>query len=199
MILNNNSTVRNLRVLPALLCALFGEARVVASDFSVTTPGGAFAYTINGAGSNPTLTLIRGATYTFAVNSDSFHPFQVLSGGAVNNNTSSGTVTYTVPNVASNYIYWCSIHHFGGTIVTVAPPAPPAIKILSLLVNSNLTLRSTGTNTWSVIPEYKTNLSTTNWFALTVQTNRFLTGTNETICGKPPGSPILIRIRSQPQ
>ena len=51
-----------------------------------------------------------------------------------------------------------------------------------------------------MIPEYKTNLISTNWFALTVQTNRFADGTNDTICGLPQGAggAVFIRINSQP-
>ena len=85
-----------------------------------------------------------------------------------------------------------------GDILTVAAPEPPAITILSLSVDTNIVLVSTGTNTWSVNPEFNTNLTTTNWFALTVQSNRFFNGTNETICGRPPGDAVFIRIRSQP-
>ena len=33
-------------------------------------------------------------------------------------------------------------------------------------------------------------------FALTVQTNRFLGGTNETICGRPPDSNVFIRVKA---
>jgi len=57
-------------------------------------------------------------------------------------------------------------------------------------------LRSTGTNTWSVLPQYSTNLNLTNWAALTVRSNIFLNGTNETICGKPPGKTVFIRIKA---
>jgi hypothetical protein len=83
-----------------------------------------------------------------------------------------------------------------GTILTVAPPEPPVIKILSLAVGSQLIIKSTGTNTWSVLPEFNTNLVSTNWFALTVNSNRFANGTNETFCGVPPGTNVFVRIRS---
>ena len=182
----------------AIVFFLFSQA-VFAADFNVTSPG--FFYTINGNQPNPTLTLIRGRTYTFAVNSSSIHPFEILSPGVVNNNISQGTITYTVPDIASNYTYICSIHFFGGQIVTVAPPPPPPpppIHILSLAVSNNVFLRSTGTNGWSVNPEYSTNLTTTNWFALSVLSNRFLNGINETFCGRPPGTNVFLRIRSQP-
>jgi len=181
----------------AIVSLLFSQA-VSAADFTVTSPG--FFYTINGNQPNPTLTLVRGRTYTFAVNSSSIHPFEILSPGVVNNNISQGTITYTVPTVASNYTYICSIHFFGGQILTVAPqpPPPPPIHILSLAVSNKVVLRSTGTNGWSVNPEYSTNLITTNWFGLSVLSNRFLNGINETICGRPPGTNVLFRIRSQP-
>jgi hypothetical protein len=170
----------------------------VAADFTVTSPG--FFYAISGMQPNPTLTLERGKTYTFAVNAGPTHPFLINSPGVQNNNISQGTITYTVPNVASNYSYICSIHGFGAQILTVPPqpPPPPTIKLLSLTVSSNLVLLSTGTNGWSVNPQFSTNLGSTNWFALAVLTNRFLSGTNETICGRPPGDSVFIRIQSSP-
>jgi hypothetical protein len=176
---------------------LFSQA-VFAADFSVTSPG--FFYAINGNQPNPNITLVRGQTYTFAVNADGSHPFFIRSQGVQNNNISQGTITYTVPNVVSNYHYICSIHGFGAQIFTVAPPPPqpPTIQILSLAVSNDVVLRSTGTNGWSVNPEYSTNLTTTNWFGLTVLSNSFLNGTNETICGRPPGNSVFLRIRSQP-
>ena len=175
---------------------LFSHA-VFATDFTVTSPG--FFYTINGNQPNPTLTLVRGRTYTFAINTDSSHPFKILSPGVVNNDISQGTITYTVPTIASNYNYICSLHFFGAQIITVAPTPPPStIRILSMAVSNNVVLRSTGTNGWSVNPEYSTNLTATNWFALTVLSNSFLSGINETICGRPPGTNVFLRIRSQP-
>ena len=179
----------------AMVWFLFSQT-VFAADFNVTSPG--FFYAINGNQPNPTLTLVRGQTYTFAVNAGSTHPFEIRSPGVVNNNISQGTITYTVPNIASNYTYICSIHFFGGQIVTVAPPPPPPIHILSLAVSNNVVLRSTGTNGWSVNPEFSTNLTTTNWFALSVLSNRFLNGINETFCGRPPGTNVFLRIRSLP-
>jgi len=171
---------------------------VFAADFTVTSPG--FFYTINGNQPNPTLTLVRGQTYTFAINTDAIHPFEILSPGVLNNNISQGIITYTVPTVASNYNSVCPIHFFGAQIITVAPtpPPPPTIRILSLAVSNNVVLRSTGTNGWSVNPEFSTNLTTTNWFALSVLSNNFQKGINETICGRPPGTNVFIRIRSQP-
>jgi len=173
------------------------QSRLVAADFTVTSPG--YYFLINSQ-SNPTLTLVRGKTYTFAVSTSSIHPFEIESPGATNNNISHGTITYTVPTNAANYGYICSIHGFGGMINTVAPPpppVPPTVKIVGFSLTTNLTIRSTGTSTWSVIPQFSTNLATTNWYALTVQTNRYANGTNETICGRPGGDPLYIRVNSQ--
>jgi len=174
----------------------------LAADFNVTSPG--FFFEINGT-NTPTLTLVRGQTYTFLVNTAcGFHPFRINSPGAVNSPACSGTITYTVPLAAQNYTYDCDVHgtQMQGTILTVdspPPPQPPTIKILSLAVSTNLTVTSTGTNTWTVNPEYSTNLLSTNWYALTVQSNRFVGGTNETYCGKPPGNNVFIRVKSVPQ
>jgi hypothetical protein len=183
-----------------VLLSVLESAHAVA-DFRVTTPGGQYFFVINGQ-TNPAITLVRGKTYTFAVTNSSIHPFQILSTGAANNNTTQGVITYTVPLIASNYIYHCSVHSFMvGSIQTVDPPPPPPapIRIVGFSLGTNITLVSTGTNTWNVMPEYSTNLALTNWFALTVQTNRYTSGTNETICGRPDTQPIFIRIRSQPK
>ena len=182
----------------AVLLGVLVSHAVFAADFAVTSPG--FFYTINGNQPNPAITLVRGQTYTFSINCDAIHPFFINSPGVQNNNISQGTITYTVPTVDSNYNYFCSIHGFGAQILTVAPAPPPAptVRILSLAVSNIIVLHSTGTNGWSVNPQYSTNLATTNWFALSVLTNRFLDGINETICGRPPGSNVFFRIRSRP-
>jgi len=166
------------------------------ADFEVRTPNDQAAFQINGVNS-PTLTLVRGQTYTFNVQtSPGFHPFHIESPGVDPNGIDNGIMTYTVPTNAANYFYDCVVH-FGfmrGQIVTVPPPT---FRILSLAVSTNIVLRSTGTNNWTVNPEFNTDLRTPNWSALTVQTNRFANGTNEVICGRPPGTNVFIRLRAQ--
>ena len=186
-------------VLMFLLSA--AAASAAAADFAVRTPNAQFAFQINGVDS-PTLTLVRGQTYTFDVQTTvAFHPFHIESPGTDVNDIDTGTITYTVPTNEVNYFYNCTVHGdlMRGDILTIAAPESPVITILGLSVDTNITLVSTGTNTWSVNPEFNTNLTTTNWFALTVQSNRFFNGTNETICGRPPGDAVFIRIRSQPK
>ena len=180
-----------------VVCLFMAYERVSAADFTVTSPG-AF-YRINNVEPDPTLTLVRGETYTFAVNTTPGpfgHPFQILSpaGTTTSNNITLGTITFRVPTNAVNYSYRCSVHPtITGQIVTIPPPT---FRIVNLSVGQNLVLKSTGTN-WNLTPQFSTNLGGTNWFALTVQSNRFSNGTNETFCGRPPVSNAFIRVRAQ--
>lgn len=172
-----------------------------AADFNITSPG--FFFVTNGtATQNPTITLVRGRTYTFAVSTASNHPFTILAPGNITNNTiSSGTITYVVPTNAPALTspgYRCPIHFFGGPIATIDPPVPPVPSIVGFAFGSNIVLRTApATNGFTVVPEFRTNLNFTNWVPLTVQTNRFLTGTNETICGRPDSTNLFLRVRVQ--
>jgi len=171
-----------------------------AADFSITSPG--FFFVTNGtATQNPTFSLVRGRTYTFAVSTAAHHPFQILSPGTfTNNNITSGTLTYVVPTNApalTNPGYRCSVHPaMNGIILTIDPPTPPVPKIVSYSFGSSIILRSApATNTFTVIPEFKTNLNDTNWSTLLVLSNRFSNGTNETFCGPPSATNLFIRLR----
>ncbi len=97
------------------------EEAPLQTTFTVTSPG--FFYLISGfEGQNPVVTLKRGVTYTFNINTSTIHPFEILgapSGSLSNNNISQGTIVFQVPLDATNYDYQCSIHFFGNTIVTV--------------------------------------------------------------------------------
>jgi hypothetical protein len=161
------------------------------ADFNVTTPASYFA--INGLEPNPELTLTRGSNYTFAIDTDPSHPFQIASDpdgssyddGVVNNNISSGRITFTVPSTAPDTLYYvCSVHFFGGTIHIVDPAAPaaPLVQILSVdLSSSNVVLKSTGTNGWLAVPEFSSNLVVSNWTVVPQFSNSFLNGTNITV------------------
>lgn len=163
------------------------------ADFNVTSPGS--FYSINGMSQNPTITVVRGELYTFSIATAASHPFRILnSAGVTNNNISNGTISWRVPTNAVNYRYDCSIHLFGGPINTIPPPT---VRIVGLNVGANLVVRSTGTNNWLLQPQYSTNLGMSNWTGLTVQSNRFLNGTNETFCGRPPGTNVFVRVRAQ--
>jgi hypothetical protein len=178
------------------------------ADFTVTTPNNQFSYNINGMSRNPTITLVRGRTYTFSLNTAGDHPFAFGTGigdpapagvtGA--NGLSTGTITFKVPSNAQDCVYYCVVHDFSGQvhmIDPVQPTPPPTVTIVGLTLGTNLALRTAQatTNGFAFIPEANTEPGTTNWFALTVQTSRFANGTNEIFCGKPPGTNALLRIR----
>ena len=97
------------------------QTQTIATTFTVTSPG--FFFSFSGvSGQNPQLTLTRGKTYIFEVSTAAIHPFEITgapAGSVTNNNISDGTLTFVVPLAAANYAYDCSIHGFGGTIVTV--------------------------------------------------------------------------------
>ena len=188
------------------LAASMSLSSSLAADFTVTTPNDQNAYVINGANNNPTITLIRGRTYTFAINTNPDHPFAIGTAigfpappGVTGNGTSSGVVSFKVPTNGTSCVYYCVIHDFGGTIQVIDPPKPPAVNIIGLTVGSNVTLTTlqATTNGFSFIPEANTNMVGTNWFALSVSSTRFGNGTNEIICGRPPGTNAFFRIRVQ--
>ena len=167
-------------------------------DFNVLSPD--FYYTFNDDPTpNPGITLVRGRTYTFNINTDFSHPFQILpETGVDNNNINFGVITYQVPTDAQDgsVIYQCSVHGFGNSFSFV-DGAPPPVQIVSLSVSSNVVLTSTGGVSSNLFPEFNTDLTATNWFALTVTSNNVVNGTNEIICGRPPGTNVFIRIRSR--
>jgi hypothetical protein len=89
------------------------------ADFDVSNFGFT-AYTINTV-NNPVLTLVRGQTYTFAINAPG-HPFWIKTAqvtgtgsafntGVANNGITSGTLTFVVPETAPNTLFYaCQIH-----------------------------------------------------------------------------------------
>lgn len=115
---------------PSPSATVSSTADTTSDTIAVTTPNDAFAFTFSSAnlgslGTNPNLTLKRGQTYTFNVNTANEHPFVISSdtnataysdGVTGANNVSSGTITFTVPVDAPATLYYrCSIHKFGGT------------------------------------------------------------------------------------
>jgi len=94
----------------------------VVDDFDVTTENGAYNLS-DVAGNNPTLTLVRGGTYTFNVNQDSGFWIQSEAGvdgtlnyspnissrgvlGVVNNGEDVGIVTFNVPKADAQQFYY---------------------------------------------------------------------------------------------
>jgi hypothetical protein len=118
-----------------------------ATNFNVTN-NGASTYRIDGV-DNEDLTLTRGQTYTFTVNTIGQHPLwittargaaEATSTNAFNNGvTNNGavpmtTLTFVVPASApATLFYQCSFHDvMGGTLNIVSPPLVPSLGPLAL-------------------------------------------------------------------
>lgn len=196
------------------LLAGFGWLMLASAQNFAVTGGNTVDYTINGQ-SDPGFTLQRGVTYVFELSNVSFHPFWIKSSsgfggtgafasGVVNNGGTSGNVSFTVPAEAPDTLFYQCGNHGSmlGVLTIVTPPTPPTVRIVHIEVGQFITLRSTGTNGWNAIPEFKCDAAAPAWSVVTPHTNTFNNGTNtttfprlETMCGS---TNVLLRIRNQP-
>ena len=114
-------TIQSGSVTSAAMVNITVEIPLGDADFVVSTPG--HYYAISGlTGENPVLQLKRGQTYRFQVSASPAHPFAILDappGNVVNNNITSGTLSFNVPLDARSYRYRCTTHGFGNVIETV--------------------------------------------------------------------------------
>jgi len=106
-----------------------GVTGATGSQTFTVTNNGSSNYIIDGQ-NNPTLTLVRGFTYSFNVNV-SGHPFWIKTSqttgtsngatGVTNNGAQTGTVTFVVPSNAPATLYYICQYHNGmvGTINTI--------------------------------------------------------------------------------
>ena len=98
-----------------------------------------------------------------------------------------------------------------GTLISPATAQMSATKLkLSLsnietfmafaaLTSSNVTLKSTGTNGWTGIPEFSSNLLSTSWSVVPNYTNTFANGTNTTVFNRLEaicGSNVFLRVKN---
>jgi len=127
--------------LTSLLAGVLAFATGAGAQTFNVTGGDGINYTINGQ-SDPTLTLQRGTTYMFVVNTPG-HPFYIktarvtgtgsaYTNGVTGNGVQSGTLTFAVPITAPNQLFYqCSPHiSMGGTInISNAPNALPSVTI----------------------------------------------------------------------
>jgi plastocyanin len=146
--------MRRFAMLPFFVAAALWPTAALAADFTVQNTG-MTAYNINGT-DNPSLSLTRGHTYTFTVNSPG-HPFFIKTAqvtgtgstfdtGVTNNGTTSGTLTFSVPfSAPATLFYQCSIHvPMTGTIaIATAPAQVPSTGALALVLVA-LTLGGAG-------------------------------------------------------
>lgn len=117
-----------------VVATLSPSASAQTTTFNVTNSG-MTAYIINSQ-ANPTLTLTRGQTYTFNVNTPG-HPFDIktVQGAGTANQynvgvsaqgVTNGTLTFNVAaDAPATLWYQCEIHNvMSGQLLTVAPAAP---------------------------------------------------------------------------
>ena len=110
----------------------------------VVTNSGSGAWLIDSV-SNPTLNLVRGATYTFQVNVSAAHSFwiqtssgsynaaNVVTSGITNNGTNLGYITYQVPADAPSTLYYnCGTHVAMVGTINITGTASNSGKVLKI-------------------------------------------------------------------
>lgn len=183
----------------------------------ITTPGGAFNFTVDGVANNPTITLTAGVTNILRIDTTpGFHPVIITTdpmaftfaneySGASPQNISTGPISLLTPSSGfpSKLYYMCSVHWFFGEIdlSSLIGPMPDPNLILSIQVGTNVIMTSTGTNTtWTLIPEFNSNLVGGAWAPVPSYTNTFANGTNTTVFDRLDpicGPNVFLRLRQQ--
>jgi hypothetical protein len=83
-------------------------------------------------------------------------------------------------------------------VLSLVPPAPTNVAVMAISLGStNIVVRSLGTNSWSVVPEYSTNLLSPFWLPISNSVNSFSGGTNATSFGYPvtnANQGVIIRV-----
>jgi len=208
---------KNLRVVLALLGLAFSgpllQAQVITSNLVTAVPN--TAYRFNNASNNPTLTLFRQVTYLFNIQAGSLHPFYIKSNatfvfgsgnqytnGVTGNGTHTGFLTFAVPTIAPNQLFYhCGNHDaMSGTLNISNAPAPPTGEVVLVsLTESNVTMQSLGAINWKVIPEFSSNILSGVWATVPGFTNILADGTNITSFGRLDaicGPDVFLRVRN---
>jgi hypothetical protein len=194
--------------------SLIASGRAFAQNHTITTPGPAFAYSVDGGPqTNPVISMQVGSTNILTINTSPIHPVVIANSPAFNGadrytnatpqSISSGMIRVTIPAVSfpTTLYYVCSVHGFFGVIDIQGGPRPPPSQILSLNVGTNVVMTSTGTNTtWLFRPEFSSNLVSGLWAPIPNFTNTFSNGTNMTVFNRLDpicGPAVFLRIRQQ--
>ena len=183
-----------------LAVVLTGEAAT--NTFTVVNSG-ASAYAING-NNNPTLSLVRGFTYSFQINAPG-HPFWIktvqgngtgdaYTNGVSGNQTQIGTLVFAVPtNAPSPLFYNCELHQLMTGQILIENP--PSVRITRFAITTNLVFTSTGTSSLNVRVNTTSNLITGTWSPASVLTNSYADGTNTTTISLPLESVVFFQVR----
>jgi hypothetical protein len=210
--------MKNARILTAIISIAFGG--ICQAQFHtnvITTPNsGIFNYSVDGSAQTcPTFNLTAGMTNILRINTAGNHPVIITTNrntlatsyynGAAPENISSGNIALRIPasGFPSVLFYVCSVHGFSGQINVSAPvsPVPPRNQILAIRVATNIVMTSTGTNTtWTLIPEFSSNLVGGIWGPVPGFTNTFANGTNTTVFNRLDpicGANVYLRVRQE--
>jgi hypothetical protein len=184
----------------------------------ITTPGGVFAFSVDGSPATspgPTINLTAGMTNILRINTSGTHPVVVTTNSnhspamanwysaASPQDINNGLIALRIPATGfpSKLYYVCFQHGFFGEIDLSAPigPVPLRNQILSVRVGTNVVMTSTGTNTtWTLIPEFSSNLFGGTWASVASYTNTFANGTNTTVFNRLDpicGPNVYLRLR----
>lgn len=131
--INVHQSASNLATLLAQGNIGVNQVNSTTTNYNVTNSGSS-SYIFNGGGltngNNPNLTLQRGKSYSFTMNTPG-HPFLIktaqttgtantYSNGVTNNGGSSGVISFTVPSDAPNTLYYiCEFHSSMTAVITI--------------------------------------------------------------------------------
>ncbi len=199
----------------ALLLVSAGLSQAQFHTNVITTPFDVYNYSVDGGpAESPTIELYAGVTNVLDIQTDEDHPVVVTTTPDPNdwydganpedvNNTQIFLVT-PATGYPSVLYYVCPLHYFYGEIHFSYPPpplAPPQNTILSIKVGTNVVMTSTGTNTtWSLVPEYRSNLTLGGWAPVPSYTNTYANGTNTTVFNRLDpicGPNVYLRVRQR--
>jgi hypothetical protein len=176
---------------------------------TITTPNDMYAYRVDGGSvDNPTILLEAGVTNILDIQAYPDHPVIILTdafeiyGGANPQGVYDQPMGLVTPSTGfpTKLIYMCEVHGFSGEIHFSLPsPFPPPNTILQIRVGTNVVMTSTGTNTtWTLVPEFSSNLVSGLWAPVSSYTNTFANGTNTTVFDRLDpicGPSVFLRLR----
>jgi hypothetical protein len=197
--------------LPALACYLAGAGMCLAQFHTntITTPNDMWAYRVDGGSDdNPTILLEAGVTNILDMQAYPDHPVIILTDNFEIYNGASPQSVYDQPvgvvtpstGFPTKLLYMCVIHGFYGEIhFSSSSPFPPPNTILQIQVGTNVVMTSTGTNTtWTLVPEFSSNIVNGLWAPVPSYTNTFASGTNTTVFDRLDpicGPSVFLRLR----
>jgi plastocyanin len=109
------------------------DSRIGNKTYNVAVSGGLYSFSGDASGNNPNITVVKGSTLTWNVNSPG-HPFWIktanvtgtdyaVTSNITNNGTQSGTIIWNTSDVnTGTYYYICQYHSSMVGSITIIPP-----------------------------------------------------------------------------